>query len=315
VVAGASLSGTNNLLDDGVAMNGLSNSHNILTYVNNTDAGYTYPISVNPTKNIGHSESGDLTYYGGAVDYTPRNMSPLVNAATDVSENTLDLFGNDRHYGGHPDVGALENTKLPASGKVLYVRDYRDSNGNIDLTTKGGDGLSWATAINGNCTTYTNNHDFFGYDLEVYAANTALTGLQWAVDEAYFRSLKKDASGNIAPKTIEGVWVNQAKNQDVMRGDIEEENRVQVWVAEGEYLRRDGFFMRDGVDVYGGFPNFGNPGMTERAPKTYETIIETNTDTEVAANNFNNWGPQLSGFASRYSNSYYELNDKYQKLS
>ena len=286
VVDGATLSGSNNLLDAGVALNGLSNSHNILTYVNNTDAGYTYPISVNPTKNIGHSESGDLTYYGGAVDYTPRNMSPLVNAATDDSENTLDLFGNDRHYGGHPDVGALENTKLPASGKILYVRDLGNT------TDPGGDGLSWATAINGNCTTYTNNHGFVGYDAEVYSENTPLTGLQWAVDEAYFRSLKKDESGNIAPKTIEGVWVNQAKNQDVMRGDIEEENRVQVWVAEGEYLRRDGFFMRDGVDVYGGFPNFGNPGMTERNPKNYVTYIQTNTTEEIENGTFS-WGNQL----------------------
>ena len=289
VVDGATLSGSNNLLDAGVALNGLSNSHNhnILTYVNNTDAGYTYPISVNPTKNIGHSESGDLTYYGGAVDYTPRNMSPLVNAANVNSKETFDLFGNERHYGGLPDVGALENTALPASGKILYVRDLGNT------TDPGGDGLSWATAINGNCTTYTNNHGFVGYDAEVYSENTALTGLQWAVDEAYFRSLKKDESGNIDPKTIEGVWVDQAKNQDVMRGEIVEEDRVQVWVAEGEYLRRDGFFMRDGVDVYGGFPNFGNPGMTERNPKNYVTYIQTNTTEEIEKGTFS-WGNQLS---------------------
>ena len=313
VVDGATLNGSNNFLDAKVAMpTGLSDSQNqnqnILTYVNNTDAGYTYPISVNPTKNIGHSESGDLTYYGGAVDYTPRNMSPLVNAATADGIDETDLFGNIRHYGGLPDVGALENTKLPASGKVLYVREYRDSNGNIDLTTKGGDGLSWATAINGNCTTYTNNHGFFGYDLEVYAANTALTGLQWAVDEAYYRSLEKN-NGTIKQYSTSGVWKDGGwGTTSIAHGKVQEGERVQVWVAKGEYLRREGFFMRDGVDVYGGFPNFGNPGMTERAPKTYETIIETNTDAEVAANNVT-WGPSLSMEGLNYY--YYELNDNY----
>ena len=60
---------------------------------------------------------------------------------------------------------------------------------------------------------------------------------------------------------------------------------MQVWVGAGNYLRTDGFFMRDGVDVYGGFPNTGNPGMKERNPKLESnyTNIMTNSDETVSS--------------------------------
>ena len=311
VVDGATLSGSNNLLDAGVALNGLSNSHNILTYVNNTDAGYTYPISVNPTKNIGHSESGDLTYYGGAVDYTPRNMSPLVNAATADGIDETDLFGNIRHYGGLPDVGALENTALPASGKVLYVRDYRTATGDIDLT-RGGDGLSWATAINGNAVydlenreklsvatlnIYGERYENNGTYQETFAPYSFMdgstnknnksddatvsdfkvknyrytSGLQYAVNLA--RLMTIDNATQDAVKVTVEVGAPSDKHQRLVPQD---HHKVQVWVAAGEYNDGKGFKMQDGIDVFGGFPNLDNasPGLNERNPVTYATTIQ-----------------------------------------
>ena len=132
-----------------------------------TTTSTTYPRFVNSTKNAGVSESGDVTYYGRNVDYTPSDMNPAVNAATtgNVShESALSdgSWGYDmttvapRDYGGLPDIGALENGAFtansatqPSYGTVIYVRDYRNSDGTVDYIS-GGNGLSWSTAINGN---------------------------------------------------------------------------------------------------------------------------------------------------------------------
>lgn len=301
------------------------------TYSSTNNTNYTYPKFVNPTRNIGVNREGDLTVYGGSPNWMPGNMNPMVNAASDTGASATDaLWGKDmttvifRNYGGAADIGALENYDLnnskyqPAYGKVIYVRDYRDANGNVD-TSKGGDGSSWAKAINGNCPTYTNDHGFDGYDAELYAEDAGLTGLQWAVDEAYYRSLNKNASNKIIYTTKSGVYrstdTKSYSSSTIKVSEVLSDNRVQVWVAKGEYLRRDGFFMRDGVDVYAGFPDEGNPGMNERHPKQYETAIETNTDQEIADNQFS-WGdilhdakrnssPVSQGYIQQYN---YDLN-------
>ncbi|MDD6124011.1 MAG: right-handed parallel beta-helix repeat-containing protein [Bacteroidales bacterium] len=144
---GATLSGTNNLLDASATVPaGLTNTENKLTYLRSettaegiTKEIYTYPVFVNPTKNIGATEEGDLTNYGGTVNFMPRNMNPMVNAATDASMSGTDISTNiTRTYGGAADVGAVENTFLPENGKVYYVRTTGSDSNN---------GLSWGTAF------------------------------------------------------------------------------------------------------------------------------------------------------------------------
>ena len=39
-----------------------------------------------------------------------------------------------------------------------------------------------------------------------------------------------------------------------------------MWVAGGIYTDYKGYVIRDKVNVYGGFPNYGNPGNSERHP-------------------------------------------------
>jgi hypothetical protein len=57
-----------------------------------------------------------------------------------------------------------------------------------------------------------------------------------------------------------------------------------IWVAEGTYYptsdyglgigdRGKHFRMKNGVKIYGGFPDNGYPYMTERDPNMYETIL------------------------------------------
>jgi len=122
----------------------------ILTRTNRNAA--TYPVFVNPSRNIGHSAEGDRPLFGGTVSFVPLNSNPCVNAAsvsaygannvTRPDAEDFDLTDNNRrNYGGEPDIGALEDTDLPVSGAVIYV------------TPNGAgkrDGSSWANAIAGN---------------------------------------------------------------------------------------------------------------------------------------------------------------------
>lgn len=112
----------------------------------------TYPVFVNPSRNIGHSVEGDRPLYGGKVSFIPLNNNPCVNAASVSAYGANNVERDDaedfdltdytrRNYGGEPDIGALEDTDLPISGSVIYV------------TPNGAgkrDGSSWANAIAGN---------------------------------------------------------------------------------------------------------------------------------------------------------------------
>ena len=105
----------------------------------------TFPTFVNPSRNVGHSPSGDKPLYGGIVAYLPTTTNPCVNAAgRDEYTDYYDFDRSDsirRDRGGAPDVGAIENTDLPPKGEVIYV------------TPNGAgkrDGSSWSNAIAGN---------------------------------------------------------------------------------------------------------------------------------------------------------------------
>ena len=131
------INGSNNLVDNGESTPDGTNNQAILTYASSSA---NYPSFVNPTRNVGVSEVVDNTVYGGYPNFMPENMSPLVNAAQVVSLSGTDITTNiTRNYGGLPDVGAVENTNLPANGTVYYVRK---SDGNDSDT-----GLSWANAF------------------------------------------------------------------------------------------------------------------------------------------------------------------------
>lgn len=115
----------------------------IFTRKDNTES--TYPTFVNPSRNVGHSETGDKPLYGGVVAYSPLTTNPCVNAAgRDEYTDYYDYDRSDvthRDRGGAPDVGAIENTDLPAAGTVIYVTP--DGAGKRD-------GSSWSNAIAGN---------------------------------------------------------------------------------------------------------------------------------------------------------------------
>ena len=273
----------------------------------------TFPEFINPTKNIGALYTGDQTYYGGRVDFTPRNMNPMVNAASDVIPDLgQPMTAKDmtavatRDFGGAADIGALENTELPERGRVIYVKDYRNAQGQVDLE-KGGDGSSWAKAINGNRVydynegNYTpmkvitfvegesryedngydenflgkNKNNYSDGDMEnpnyLYSKNLFknnnyqyASGLQSAVNKARYMMLEQ----------FVGTTSSKPTHNEQMVDRWNQVNPVQVWVADGIYTDGKGFKMQDGVDVYGGFPKTGNPGMEERNPDQYRPTIQ-----------------------------------------
>ncbi len=178
---GGSFKGDHNLFDakssDFINKNSLDSTNEAILTFTYSDTSTTYPRFINPTKNAGVSTSGDVTYYGRTISFQPHNNNPMVNRASTVDykgkpTTNHTQWGTDmtgiytRDYGGLPDIGALENHQgteaeegekaypdgqLPYGG-ALYVRDYRDSNGDIDTSIEGRDGSSWSKAINGNGT-------------------------------------------------------------------------------------------------------------------------------------------------------------------
>lgn len=288
--------GSNNMLDQCLG----TAPEYCLTY---TLGGTGFPKFRNPTKNIGPTHGGDITIYGGTPDFMPTNVNPMVNMAQKTADPGTDISAtNTRDYGGRPDIGAVEGTDLPKAGCIIYVTP----NGAGAM-----DGSSWADAIAGN-DDYSANQSFRGkkdannnryFECEIDAATQKPTGLQWAIDEAFGRALTTETT-TAATYHGEGNTAHNPTNTPitVTKRNVDKDKRVQVWVAQGDYTRAGGFFMREGVDVYGGFPASGTPGMNEREPKEYTTSIMTQADGGTT------WGPELK---SKRDGGAYDFNMLY----
>lgn len=160
---------------------------NGLNYTYQSGTANGYPRMVNPTKNAGYSEEGDVTYYGRATSFEPHNDNPVVNAASYAGDHSTwgkDIVGITRDFGGLPDIGAVESHAASADeifnengnpdgqmpyGAVMYVRDYTSTGTPMETYNQDGtkntgglgiynakhellDGSSWTRAINGNAT-------------------------------------------------------------------------------------------------------------------------------------------------------------------
>ena len=213
--SGENISGSSNLIDllykeKGIGSLSKDNFKPTFGYDRNNDK--TYPRFVNSTRTIGDRRNeDDVALYGGVPDYEPMDMNPMVNAAGAAQvDYKFDLTGiNMRTFGGAPDVGAVEDSKLPVTGTTYYVCT-KDTGGDDSH-----DGKTWATAF----ATLTK------------ALNTASAG------------------------------------QD-------------IWIAAGIYTEGKTVNMKAGVNVYGGFKAYGNPGKREgerdisNLKSEYQTILD-----------------------------------------
>ncbi len=239
----------------------------------------TYPKFVNPTSNIGVNKDGDVTMYGGDPNWMPMNMNPMVNAANESNPD----FGFDfttvttRNYGGLSDIGAIENTSLPEFGKVIYVTE----NGAGKK-----DGSSWSNAIAGNTVydvTKEANVAIVKEDgTEIFTSNSKYNGGFKSSDIPYGEESEQSkpfwySKGNTKDGTNSKIKNNRyeqyvsglqyaVEKAAKANASLSQNERIQIWVAGGTYTDIKGFVIRDRVVVSGGFPNYGNPGETERIP-------------------------------------------------
>lgn len=273
----------------------------------------------NPTNTAGATLGFD-TYFGGYSSFRPLTSSDvaanlIINKVVNpVDGLSNDIMNNERNLGGVPDLGAYE-ADLPKAGMVIYVRDY----GVNDLSTDGRDGSSWSNAINGRANYGREDgieHDDIT-DLNVYtdANNFYITGLQYAVNQAYLKMVKRDEKNDISYQSAEVPGNKSGTNRKKVSYPILDEvyqnggekynQRIEVWVGAGEYVSNTGLFMRDGVDVYGGFPSTGNPGESDRNPNNNQTILKAGKE-----------GPKLKGNGDGDSSmAYYDLNESYENAN
>lgn len=279
-------------------------------------------IFVNPTTARG---AGEPAYLGGYPSFRPLTSSAfagenIINkGAADLSAVNHDITLGARNLGGLPDLGAYE-ADLPANGSVLYV------------TPNGGgtfDGSSWENAIAGNMIYDLNSSaniniptsdsryiGFFDATSRPYAETSGASKL-------FFEHLNEDLNtGNADYNTetkngvthitgAERVNIKNTREERYVGGlqyavekasaSASSGQRVQVWVAGGVYTDYKGFVIRDKVEVLGGFPNAGAPGLDDRHPllsqyipanesaasldkAKYETILQIQDVNPVSSN-------------------------------
>lgn len=270
----------------------------------------------NPTNGRGATLGFD-TYLGGYSSFRPLTSSEAsaTNIINKGGAKTIetDIMGNERDLGGAVDLGAYE-ADLPRKGTVIYVRDY----GADDTSTTGRDGSSWDTAINGRANygreDGIDNDHIGGNNVYTSTDTYYITGLQYAVNQAYLRMVKRDNRGNIDYQTARVPANNNGGDQTVTYPVLAEtyrnegekyDERIPIWVGAGTYTSNAGLFMRDGVDVFGGFPASGYPSMNERNPREVanETILKAGKE-----------GPQLHGNGDS-GGALYDLNENYDNAN
>ena len=264
----------------------------------------------NPTNGTGATLGFD-TYRGGYSSFKPLTSSveaagQVINKAN-TAPFTQDIAGRPRDLGGTPDLGAYE-AELPEAKTVLYV------------TPEGAgkrDGSSWENAIAGNYVynlqtntfvTETEYDDWTGTDRTdtIHTYNSKYAG------EFNRRNCPYGESSKFSETSVEFEHNNKGLRDEQYISGLqyavekateqakEESRNIQVWVSGGTYTDYKGYVIRDQVDVYGGFPNEGTPGMDDRHPllstsiplreadegladqiEKYETIIQIQEESPV----------------------------------
>lgn len=264
----------------------------------------------NPTNNRGATLGFD-TYLGGYSSFRPLTSSSaaaeyIINKVSTDTDTGLDndIMGNERDLGGVPDLGAYE-ADLPKAGKVIYVRSYNQEweqgeelDGNPDVT-KGGDGTSWNTAINGNVicdveedmtevldfyarasnrnfilSTEQNYTGKYGFDTDFYADF-------WDTDGNNSNNDRNIITNNRKERYVSGLQYAVEKAAELNDNLQPGEDSVEVWVGAGIYTDYKGFVIRDKVKVLGGFPNTGIPGESDRHPLISQYISANENDSEL----------------------------------
>ena len=196
---------------------------------------------------------GFSTWLGGYSSFRPLTSSDKAGTSIINCASSTDMPETDI-TGGARDLGGLSDLGAYEADLPAAGRVYY-----VRTSADGGD----------------DNHDGKSW-------STAFATVRKAVETAY------NDTKNVVKAERPQVWVAAGTYE---QAPISSETSDKL--EEGRILYPNCFDMRDGVNVYGGFPNTGNPGMNERHPlistqiycdntlaKDYETILKPKESTD-----------------------------------
>ena len=322
---------------------GNASATNCLSMGNTLDGSNNVTLAVNadnfqnPTNDTGATLGFD-TYRGGYSSFKPLTSSveaanAIINHGSSIADFDNDIAGSPRNLGGTPDLGAYE-AELPEAGTVWYVTP--EGAGKMD-------GSSWENAIAGNYIYDLDNNQYVTEGgNKILTTNSRYIGFydernrpyaeQSGASKDFIKANKYHTDRKQQWNGYRWEWVyvgyvdtitNNRKERYIsgLQYAVEKASAAapprqirQVWVAAGIYTDYKGYVIRDRVDVYGGFPNEGCPGMDERKAlmsqyiplregateadrAKYETILQIQEQSM-----FDRWDGNTPYISSRFDN-------------
>lgn len=213
---------------------------------NRIDAGATIPSGLTNT-------TATLTYLSTETATYPKFVNPTRNVGV-THEGDITV------YGGDPDF-------MPGNmNPIVNAANDATTNFGTDMagTERSYGGAADIGAIENTALPQNDGNTYYVRDAD---GNDNNDGLSWGTA---FKTVAK------AQEKAKSAVTNDATKV------------INIWVAEGEYTNTPdpntvlvnqpyAYELIERVNMYGGFPNYGNPGENERNPNIFHTILQPKT--------------------------------------